>query len=118
VQTDGGLLGVRPRELVQRRRRSGCELKVNSSGVGVCSVPCNWKVAGSDLPQASADQPWTSCSPIIVSEEGNGKPPHSYHSRACAKAMIPMIMITTIKSMLTVLMMITMTMRKISINDS
>jgi len=45
--------------------------------VGVtCSVPWNRKATGSNLPQ-----PWTSCSPIIVCEEGNGKPPHSSHAQ-------------------------------------
>jgi len=27
---------------------------MGSGGVGICSVPCNWRVAGSNLPQTTA----------------------------------------------------------------
>jgi len=38
------------------------------------SVPCNRRVAGLNLHQATAQ-----CSPTIACEEGNRKPPHSSH---------------------------------------
>src|SRR6218665_900030 len=56
-----------------------CYVWMGRRGVGVSSVLCNRKVAGSNLPHATALRPWTSCLPIIVCEEGNGKPPHSSH---------------------------------------
>src|SRR6218665_2951285 len=58
---------------------------IGLGGVRVCSVPCNRKVAGSNLPQPSVQWPWTSCSPIIVCGEGNGKPPHLSHPQVALK---------------------------------
>jgi len=58
-----------------------------TGGVAICSEPCNWRVAGSNLrylPQATA---WLASSDkllthIIVCDEGNGKPPHSSQPHA------------------------------------
>src|SRR6218665_4204366 len=50
-------------------------ISLERGGIGVCSAPSKRRVAVSNLPQATAWRPWTSCSPIC--EEGNGKPPHS-----------------------------------------
>src|SRR6218665_452832 len=50
-------------------------ISLERGGIGVCSAPSKRRVAVSNLSQATAWRPWTSCSPIC--EEGNGKPPHS-----------------------------------------
>lgn len=55
----------------------------------MCSVPCNRRVADSNLPQAIAQRPLKSCSTtiIIICEEGNGRPPHSSHPSVAYKPM-------------------------------
>ena len=35
-------------------------------GVTVCYVPCNWSIAGLNLPQAIEEHPWMNWSPIIL----------------------------------------------------
>jgi|SRR6218665_2744517 len=40
--------------------------QVECGGIAVFSVPCNRRVAGLNLPQATSLRPWTSCSPITI----------------------------------------------------
>src|SRR6218665_1816544 len=52
-------------------------VSVGHGGIAVCSVPCKRRVTGSNLPQATAQRSWPSCSVLIhvfVYKEGKWKP--------------------------------------------
>ena len=77
--------------------------EINDLGMnnGTCwcsgvSVPCNQRAAGSNLPQATAWQPWISCSHIILL--GTSCPTGQSSRPVTRRAMFPLIFLKSVRT--------------------